>query len=150
MCGGHYCYPISYRGLYLIICLITSYSIWSHDYACRPIWSFCSCLSCFLMFFFMFFCVFSASLCGCIFQWHFTDLFSCIAASLFNKLTFLFTYVTKAQLLSWLRFAVSPPIVNFVQRPVWNPFHSLFIPSPLPSVPLTVGPSPSLLPLVAF
>ena len=38
---------LSYHGLYLIICHITSYFIWSHDYVCRPIWSFCSCLSCF-------------------------------------------------------------------------------------------------------
>ena len=30
--------------------VITSYSIWSHDYVCRPIWSFCSCLSCFCFF----------------------------------------------------------------------------------------------------
>jgi len=36
---------LSYHGLYLIICLITSYSIWSHDYVCRPIWSYCSYLS---------------------------------------------------------------------------------------------------------
>jgi len=28
----------------------------------------------------------------CFFQWHFIDLFSCIAASLFNKLTYLLTY----------------------------------------------------------
>jgi len=31
------------------------YSVWSHDYVCRPIWSFCSCLSCFM--FFSCFCV---------------------------------------------------------------------------------------------
>jgi len=28
----------------------------------------------------------------CFFQWHFIDLFSCVAASLFNKLTYLLTY----------------------------------------------------------
>ena len=33
-----------------------SYSIWSHDYVCRPIWSFRSCLSCFNVFS-CFFCV---------------------------------------------------------------------------------------------
>jgi len=44
-------YLLSYHDLYLIICLITSYSIWSHDYVCRPIRSFCSCLSCFCVFF---------------------------------------------------------------------------------------------------
>ena len=43
-------YLLSYHDLYLIICLITSYSIWSHDYVCRPIRSFCSCLSCFYVF----------------------------------------------------------------------------------------------------
>ena len=42
----------------------------------------------FLMFFSMFLC-FTYSLCGCVFQWHFIDLFSCIAACLFNKLTYL-------------------------------------------------------------
>ena len=30
----------------------------------------------------------------CFFQWHFIDLFSCIAASLFNKLTYLLTYLS--------------------------------------------------------
>jgi len=29
----------------------------------------------------------------CFLQWHFIDLFSCIAASLFNKLTYLLTYL---------------------------------------------------------
>jgi len=49
-----------HHGLCLIICLITSYSIWSHDYVCRPVWSFCGCLSFFM---FMFLC-FTDCLCG--------------------------------------------------------------------------------------
>ena len=32
---------------------------------------------------------FTDCLCGCFFQWHFIDLFSCVAASLFNILTYL-------------------------------------------------------------
>ena len=32
------------------ICLITSYSMWSHNHLYRPVWSFCSCLSCFYVF----------------------------------------------------------------------------------------------------
>jgi len=64
--------------------------IYQHDYVCRPIRSFCSCLSCFI--FFMFFYVL-LNVCVVVFyQWHFIDLFSCIAASLFNKLTYLLTY----------------------------------------------------------
>jgi len=49
-----------------------------------------------LQLFFMFLCFscflcFTDSFCGCVFfQWHFIDLFSCIAASLFNK-TYLLT-----------------------------------------------------------
>jgi len=59
---------------------------------CRPIWSFCSCLSC--LYVFRVFLCFTDCLCGRVFfQWHFIDLFSCIAASLFNKLTFLLTYL---------------------------------------------------------
>jgi len=62
-------------------------SIWSHhDYVCR---SFCCCLSCFYVFScFMFYWRFVWL---CFFQWHFIDLFSCIVASLFNKLTYLLT-----------------------------------------------------------
>jgi len=69
--------------IYLIIFLITNYSIWSRHYVCRPVWSFCSCLSCF----YVFLC-FTDFVWLCFFQWRFIDLFSCIAASLFNKLTY--------------------------------------------------------------
>ena len=41
---------------------VTSYSVWSH--VCRPVRSFCSCLSCFYVFF-MFLC-FTDCLCGCV------------------------------------------------------------------------------------
>ena len=43
-----------------------------------------SCLSCVFMFYWLLF-----------FQWHFIDLFSCVAASLFNKLTYLLTLITQ-------------------------------------------------------
>jgi len=44
-----------------------------------PVFMFCHVFSCFV-----------DCLCGCVFfRWHFIDLFSCIAASLFNKLTYL-------------------------------------------------------------
>ena len=33
------------------VCVCTRYSIWSHVYACRPIRSFCSCVSSFYVFF---------------------------------------------------------------------------------------------------
>jgi len=46
--------------------------------------------------FFMFLC-FTDCLCGCFFQWHFIDLFSFIAASLFNKLTYLLTIQANAR-----------------------------------------------------
>jgi len=57
-----------------------------YDYVGRPIWLFCSYLSCFMFFscFFMFYRLFVWL---CSIQLHFIDLFSCIAASLFNKLT---------------------------------------------------------------
>jgi len=58
------------------VCLITSYSIWSHDYVCRLVWSFCSCLSCFYVFFHVFMC-FTGSLCGCVF---FSDILSIYSA----------------------------------------------------------------------
>ena len=90
---------LSYHGLYLIICLclITSYCMWSHDYVCRPIRSFCSCLSCFYVF-----SCFYVLLTVCVvvfYQWHFIDLFSCKAASLFNKITYLLTII--AQKIMW-------------------------------------------------
>jgi len=48
---------------------------------------------CVFTFFRVFLC-FTDSLCGSVFfQWHFIDIFSCIAASLFNKLTYLLTYL---------------------------------------------------------
>jgi len=59
----------------------------SHDYVFRSIWSFCSCLSCFC-----FFCVFYWLFVVVFFQWHFIDLSSCIAAGLFNKLSYLLTF----------------------------------------------------------
>ena len=40
-------FQASTQKAHVITCLITSYSIWSHDYVCRTIWSFCSYLSCF-------------------------------------------------------------------------------------------------------
>ena len=67
----------------------TNYSIWSYDHVCRPIWSFCSCLHvCFSCF-----CVLLTLCVVVLFRWHFIDIFSCIAASLFNKLTYLLTTV---------------------------------------------------------
>jgi len=52
-----------------------------------------SCLSCFNVFFHV--SVFYSLLCVVVFYlWHFIDLFSCIAASLFNKLTYLLTLMT--------------------------------------------------------
>ena len=67
------------------------YSMWSPDYVCTPLWSFCTCLSCFFNVFnvFIFYWLFVWL---CFFQWYFIDLFSCIAASLFNKLAYLLTY----------------------------------------------------------
>ena len=47
----------------------------------RPIWSFCSCLPCFLCF--------TDRFCGSVYSVTFIDLFSCIAVNLFNKLTYL-------------------------------------------------------------
>jgi len=59
---------LSYHGLYLIICLITSYSTWSHVYACRPVRLLCSCVSCFFRVFM--FC--RPTDCALVFyQWHF-------------------------------------------------------------------------------
>ena len=81
---------LSYHGLCLIICLITSYSIWLHVYVGPYVSLFghsavvFHVLKCFVhafMFYWLFF----------LFQWHFIDLLSCIAASLFNKLTYLLT-----------------------------------------------------------
>jgi len=40
----------------------------------------------------VFFCVLLTAV---FFQWHFIDLFSCVAASLFNKLTYLLTLITQ-------------------------------------------------------
>ena len=79
----------------LSMCLITSYSIWSQVYVCRPIRSFCSCVSCF-----MFnvgptawLCFMSDSLFYWFTDWlHCIDLFRCIAASLFSKLTYLLAF----------------------------------------------------------
>jgi len=86
-------YLLTYLLTYLDVFMLVLFSCWLcilvYD---GPIWSFGSCLSCFYVFF-MFLC-FTNSLCGCVFfQWHFIDLFSCIAASLFNKLTYLLTYL---------------------------------------------------------
>jgi len=75
-----------------VLLLAILYDHMSHDYVCWPIWSFCSRLSCFMFFHvFMFYRLFVSL---CFFQWHFIDLFSCMAASLFNKLTYLLTYLT--------------------------------------------------------
>ena len=68
------------------------YSIWSHDYVCRPIWSFCSCLSYFTDC--LFACVFSVT-----FYWS-IQLYS--SASLFNKFTYLlYRYILKFYRLWW-------------------------------------------------
>jgi len=75
-----------------------SCSVWSHICACRPIRSFCSCVSCF-MFKKCFHVLCRPADCVVVFyEWHHTllfhwlivyiDLFSCIAASLFDKLTY--------------------------------------------------------------
>ena len=79
----------------LSMCLITGYSVWSQVYVCRPIRSFCSCVSCF-----MFNVGPTAWLCfmsDILFYWftdwlHCIDLFRCIAASLFSKLTYLLAF----------------------------------------------------------
>ena len=70
---------------------LSIWSIWSHVYVYRLIWSSCNCVS------WLFFPCFYVLLTVCVvvfFQWHFIDLFSCIATSLFNKLTYLVNLLT--------------------------------------------------------
>jgi len=65
---------------------LSIWSIWSHVYVYRLIWSSCSCVS--WLFFFMFLC-FTDCLCGCVFSVTFYW-----SVQLFNKLTYLVNLLT--------------------------------------------------------
>ena len=86
------------------ICLITSYSIWSHVYVRGPTHSLYSCVLCFFKCFMLYVGLLIVRLCFMsdivlFIDWlHCIDLFSCIAASLFNKLTYLLYLLT---LMTW-------------------------------------------------
>ena len=66
----------------------------------------------------VFFCVLLTFvwLCGCVFQRHSIDIFSCIAASLFIELTYLLTYL----LTDWLAGVVSLHIAATVSMSQWR------------------------------
>ena len=68
--------------------MITYVGLFGDSAVVSHVFMFFKCFPCFFCVLLTFVC-----LCGCVFQRHFIDIFSCIAASLFIELTYLLTYL---------------------------------------------------------